>query len=69
VPEAATMQHRVLFTFTTEEDFSTFINFLRTSGFPIHAVVNEALIVECNIATHFISITLRLFKPVIVYLG
>jgi hypothetical protein len=68
VIEPETMQHRVIFTFTTEEDFSTFIHFLKSSGFPIHEVINESLVVECNIATHFISITLRLFKPAIVYL-
>jgi hypothetical protein len=62
------MQHRVKFTFTAEEDFTTFIDFLGRSGFPIHDVIHDALLVECNIAKHFISITLRLFKPAIVYL-
>ncbi len=62
------MEHRVIFTFTCEEDFSTFIRFLKRSGFPIFEVKNESLIVECTIASHFITITLRLFKPAIIYL-
>jgi hypothetical protein len=62
------MQHRVIFTFNTEEDFNTFISFLRRSGFPIHDVSKESLEIECNLAANFISITRQLFKPVIIYL-
>jgi hypothetical protein len=67
--ESVSMHHHVRFTFSQQDNFISFIGFLKKSGFKILALDENCLKVECRLARHFIRITLKLYKPDISYLN